>query len=174
MKNMNRIKDINIKIQKVQLIWSKSNYDKPRQRIKKLRHRFDTQSYNLSSSHVWTWELSHKETWVLKNWCFQIVVLEKTLESPLDCKEIQPVNPKGNQPWILTGRNDAEAPILWPPEQPTHWKRPWCWERLKTKVEEGRVAEDKMAREHHWFNKHKLGQTPGDSEGQGGLTYCSP
>ena len=80
-----------------------------------------------SSSHVWMWELDHKEDWAPKNWCFWIVVLEKTLESPLDCKEINPVNPKGNQPWIFIGRPDAEAeaPVLWPPyvKKITHWKR---------------------------------------------------
>ena len=76
------------------------------------------QSYGFSSSHVWMWELDHKEGWVLKNWCFQTVVLEKTFESPVDCKEIKPVNPKGNQPWIFIGRTnaEAEAPILWPPD----------------------------------------------------------
>ena len=75
-----------------------------------------SQSYGFSSSHVWMWELDYEESWVPKNWCFWTVVLEKTLESPLDCKEIQPVNPKGNQSWILIGRTDAEAetPILWP------------------------------------------------------------
>ena len=74
------------------------------------------QSYGFSSSHVWMWELDHKEGWVPKNWCFQTVVLEKTLESPLDCKENKPVNPKGNQPWIFIGRTDAEAetPVTWP------------------------------------------------------------
>ena len=77
-----------------------------------------SQSYGFSSSHVWMWKLDHKESWVPKNWCFWIVVLEKTLESPLDCKEIQQVHPKGNQCWILIGRTDAEAetPILWPPD----------------------------------------------------------
>ena len=73
-------------------------------------------SYGFFSSHVWMWELDYKESWALKNWCFWIVVLEKTLESPLDCKKIKPVNPKGNQSWIFTGRTDAEAPILWPPD----------------------------------------------------------
>ena len=80
------------------------------------------------------WELDYKESWALKNWCFWTVVLEKTLESPLNCKEIQPVHPKGNQSWVFNGRTDAEAetPILWPScEELTHWKRPWCWERLK-------------------------------------------
>ena len=80
--------------------------------------KLSCQSYGFSSSHVWIWELNHKESWAPKNWCFQIVVLEKTLESPLDFKEIKPVNPKGNQPWIFIGRPDAEteAPILWPPD----------------------------------------------------------
>ena len=80
-------------------------------------------------------EFYYKESWVLKNWCFWTVVLEKTLESPLDCKEIKPVYPKGDQSWVFIGRTDAEAetPILWPAwsEELTHWKRPWCWERLK-------------------------------------------
>ena len=86
--------------------WKKS-YEKPRQCIKKQRHHFaNSQSYGFSSSHVWVWELNHEEGWVPKNWCFWTVVLEKTLESPLDCKEIQPVNPKGNQSWIFIGRTD--------------------------------------------------------------------
>ena len=84
------------------------------------------------SSHVQTGELDYKESWVLKNWCFWTVVLEKTLESPLDCKEIQPVNPKGNQPWLFTGRTDAETPLLWLPDVKS-WliRKDWCWERLK-------------------------------------------
>ena len=99
----------------------KKSHDKPRQHIKKQRYHFadkgsSSQSYGFSSSHAWVWELDHKEGWVLKNWCFWTVVLEKTLESPLDCKEIKPVNPKGNQLWIFTGKTDAEAPILWPPD----------------------------------------------------------
>ena len=91
--------------------------------IKKQRHHLAdkglySQSYGFSSSHVWMWELDHKESWVPKNWCFWTVVVEKTLESPLDCKEIIPVNPKGNQSWIVIRRTDAEveAPTLWPPE----------------------------------------------------------
>ena len=102
--------------------WKKS-CDKPRQCIKKQRHYFankgpSSQSYGFFSSHVWMWELDHKEVWVLKNWCLWTVVLVKTIESPLDYKEIKPVNPKGNQPWIFIGRTDteAEAPILWPPD----------------------------------------------------------
>ena len=94
-----------------------------------------SQSYGFFHSHVWMWEFGYKESWVLKNWCFWTVVLEKTLESPLDCKEIHPVHPKGNQSWIFIGRTDpkAETPILWPPDakELTHWKRPWCWERSK-------------------------------------------
>ena len=96
---------------------------KPRQHIKKQRHYFankgpSSQSYGFSSSHGWMWELNHKEGWAPKNWCFWTVVLEKTLESPLDSKKIKPVNPKGNQSWIFIGRTDAEAeaPILWPPD----------------------------------------------------------
>ena len=97
------------------------SYDKPRWCIKKQGHHFPkkgpySQSCSFSSSCVRRWELDHKEGWVLKNWCFWIAVLETTLESPLDCKEIKPVNPKGNQPWIFVGRIDAEVevPILWP------------------------------------------------------------
>ena len=86
-----------------------------------------------SRSHVWMWELDHKKSWVQKNWCFWTVVLEKTLESPLDCKEIQPVHPKGNKSWVFIGRTDAEAetPILWPPDAKC-WLigKDWCWEGL--------------------------------------------
>ena len=87
-----------------------------------------------SGSHLWMWELDCKESWTPKNWCFWNMVLEKTLESPLDCKEIKQVNPEGNQSWIFIGRSDAEAeaPILWPLcKELTLWKMPWCWERLK-------------------------------------------
>ena len=93
--------------------WKKS-YDQPRQHIKKQRHYLankglSSQGYGFSSSHVWMWELDYKESWALKNWCFWTVLLEKTLESPLDCKEIQPVHPKGNQSWVFIGRTDVEA-----------------------------------------------------------------
>ena len=99
--------------------WKRS-YDKPRQYIKKQRHHFahkgpSSQSYGFSSSHVRMWEMDHKEGWALKNWCFWTVFLEKTLESPLGNMEIKPVSPKGNQPWIFTGRTGAESLILWPP-----------------------------------------------------------
>ena len=82
------------------------------------------------------WDLDHKEGWVWKNWCFCTVVLEKTLQSALDSKEIKPVHPKGNQPWIFIGRTDAKAEATWC-EEPTHWKRPWCWERLRAGGESG-------------------------------------
>ena len=102
--------------------WKKS-YDQPRQHIKKQRHYFankglSSQSYGFSRSHVWMWKLDYKESWTPKNWRFWTVVLEKTLESPLDSKEIQPVHLKGNQSWVFMGRTDVEAetPILWPPD----------------------------------------------------------
>ena len=119
--------------------WKKS-YDQSRQHNNKQRHYFankgpSSQAYGFSSSHVWMWDLDYKESWALKNWCFGTVVLEKTLESHLDCKEIQPVHPKGNQSWIFIGRTDVEAetPILWPPDVKSWliWKIPWCRERLK-------------------------------------------
>ena len=98
------------------------------------------------------WELDYKESWTPKNWCFWTVVLEKTLESPLDCKEIQPVHPKGNQSWIFIGRTDAEAetPILWPTDADWHWKRPWCWERLKAGEGADRGWDDWMASPTRW------------------------
>ena len=96
------------------------SYDQPRQHIKKQRHYFankgpSSQSYGFSSSHVWMWELDYKESWAPKNWCFWTVVLEKTFESPLDCKEIQPIHPIGNQSWVFIDA-EAETPILWPPD----------------------------------------------------------
>ena len=115
-------------------------YDQARQHIKKQRHYFankglSSQSYRFSSGHVWMYELDHKEGWALKNWCFWAVVLEKTLESPLDSKEIKPVHPKGNQPWIFIGRTNAEAEvlILWPPDAKSRLigKDPCQWERLR-------------------------------------------
>ena len=111
----------------------KENYDQSRQLIKKQRNYFvnkvlSSQGYGFSSSRVWMWELDYKESWVLKNWCFWAVVLEKMLESPLDCKEIQPINPKGDHIWVFTGRIDAEAetPILYPPDAKSWliWKDP--------------------------------------------------
>ena len=142
--------------------WKKI-YDKPREHIKKQRHYFankdlSRQSYGFSSSHVWIWELDYKENWGPKNWCFWTVVLEKTLDSPLDYKEIQPVHSKGDQPWILIGRTDAEAEtaILWPPDG-KNWlngKDPdagkdWRWEEKGT-------TEEEMVGWHHQFDKHEF------------------
>ena len=109
--------------------WKKS-YDQPRQHIKNrdIAKAPSSQSYDFSSNHVRIWELDRKESWVLKNWCFWTMVLKKTLESPLDCKEIQPVHHKGNQSWIFIGRTDpeAETPIIWPPDVKNWliWKDP--------------------------------------------------
>ena len=111
-----------------------------------------SQGYGFSSSHVWMWELYYKEGWAPKNWCFQTVVLEKTLESPLDYKEIKPVNPKGNQPWILIGRTDAEAeaPMLCPPHAKSQliWKDPHA--RKDWGQEEKWATEDTIVGWHHW------------------------
>ena len=132
--------------------WKKS-YDQPRQHIKQQRHYFankgpSSQSCGFSSGHVRMWALDHKEDWVPKNWCFRTVVLEKTLESPLDSKEIQPVNSTGNQPLIFIGRTDAEAeaPVLWPPDA-KNWffgKDPDAGKGWRH--EKKRVAEDEMVR----------------------------
>ena len=126
-----------------------------------------SQGYGFSNSHVWMWELDHKEGWALKNWCFWTVVLEKILESPLDCKEIQPVNPKGNQSWIFIGRTDAEAeaPILWPSDG-KRWLIVKDPDAEKDWGQEKWATEDEMVGWHHWFKGHELGQTPGDEEGQ--------
>ena len=141
--------------------WKKS-YDQPH--IKNQRCYFaskdlSSQSYGYSSSHVWMWELDHKERWVLKNWCFWTVVLDKTLESLLDSKETKPVNPKGNQLWILIGRTDAEAetPILWPPDA-----KSWLTGKDPDAGKDGRqeekgMIEDEMVGWHHLLNGHEFG-----------------
>ena len=133
-------------------------------------HRSDngpnSQSYGFSSSHVWMWELDHKENWVLKNWCFWAVGLEKTL-SPLDCKEIKSVNPKGNQSWILIWRTDAEAPILWPPDV-KNWFVGKDWRQ-----EEKWMTEDEMIGWHHRLDECELEQAPGVGDRQGSLMRCS-
>ena len=131
--------------------------------IEKQRHYFankgpSSQGYGFSSGHVWMWELDYKESWAPKNWCFWTVVLEKTLESPLDCKKIQPVHPKGNQSWVFIGRTDVEAetPILWPPgakswligKDPDAGKD-WRWK------EKG-MTEDKMVGWHYRLNEHEF------------------
>ena len=142
--------------------WKKS-YDQPRQNIKKQRHYFankgpSSQSYVFSSSHVLMWELDYKESWVPKNWCFWAVVLEKTLESPLACKDLKPVNPKGNQSWIFIGRTDAEAEtsILWSSDA-KNWSigkdldagKDWTWGEKGT-------TEDEMVGWHHQLDGHEF------------------
>ena len=142
--------------------WKKS-WDQPRQHIKEQRLYFankglSSQGYGFSSGHVWMWELDWKESWALKNWCFWTVLLEKTLESPLDCKEIQPVHPEGHQSCIFIVRTDAEieTPILWPPDA-KNWlisKDPDAgkdWRR-----EEKGMTEDEMVGWHHRLNGHEF------------------
>ena len=142
--------------------WKKS-FDQPRQYIKKQRHYFSkkgpsSQSYGFSSSHVWMWELDYKESWELKNWFFWNVVLEKTLESLLDCKEIQPIHLQRNQPWIFTGSTNAEdnTPILWPldvkncftgklPDAVKDWRQ-----------EEKGTTKDEMTGWHHRLRGHEF------------------
>ena len=151
--------------------------DQPRQHFKKERHYFankgpSSQGYGFSNGHVWMWELHCKESWAPKNWCFWTVVLEKTLESPLGCKEIQPVHPKGNQSWIIFGRAEAEAPVLWPPDVKSWliWKDPDAWKDWGQ--EEKRTTEDEMVGWHHWLNGHGFGWTSGVGDGQGGIVCC--
>ena len=135
-----------------------------KQHIKKERCYFankglSSQSYGFSSSHVWMWELDYKENWALKIWCFWTVVLEKTLESPLDCKEIKPAHPKGDQSWVFIGRTDVEAeiPVLWPPDA-KNWLfgkdsdagKGWRWEEKGT-------TEDEIVGWHHQPNEHEFG-----------------
>ena len=133
-----------------------------------------SQSYDFSNCHVWMWQLDHKEVWEPKNWCFWTVVLEKTLESPVDCKEIKPINPKGNQPWILIGRTDAVAPILWSHDAKSQLigKDPDAGKERRQ--EEKGMAEDEMVGWDHWFNGHEFEQAPGVGERQGKLACCSP
>ena len=139
------------------------NYDQTRQNIKKQRHYFAHkrpfgQSYDFSSSHVWMWELDHKEGWALKNWCFWTVVLEKTLESSLDCKEIKPVNLKGNQSWLFIGRTDAEAeaPVLWPPYEKSRLIRKDSDAGKDWRQEEKGTTEDEIVGWHRLLNGHEI------------------
>ena len=138
----------------------KQSYGQPRQHIKKQRHyfankRLSSQGYGFSSGHAWMWELDYKEGWAPKSWCFWIVVLEKTLESPLDCKEIQPVHSKGDRSWIFIERTgvEAETPILWPPDVRTD---PFEKTLMLGKIEGRRRRgwQDEMAGWHHWFDGH--------------------
>ena len=121
------------------------------------------------------WELNHKESWEPKNWCFWTVVLEKTLASPLDCREIQPVHPKGNQSWIPIGRTDAEAeiPILWPPDV-KNWLIGKDPNAGKDWRQEKGTTENEMVGWYHWLDGHEFEQAWGVGEGQGGLVCCSP
>ena len=160
--------------------WKKSYYQ-PRQHMKKQRHYFAnkgpySQSYGFSITHVWMWELDHRESWSLKNLCFPTVMLEKSLESPLDCKEIKPVNPKGNQSWIFIERTDAkaEAPILCPPDA-----KNWLTRKDPDAVKDWRRAEKEMTEDemvgwHHQRNGHEFEQALGVGDGQGSLACYSP
>ena len=133
-----------------------------------------SQGYGFSSGHVWMWELDCEESWAPKNWCFLTVVLEKTLKHSLNCKEIQPVHPEGDQSWVFIGRNDAKAetPVLGPPHAKS-WLigkdsdagRDWG-------QEEKGMPEDEMAGWHHWLDGHESEWTPGVGDGQGGLACC--
>ena len=158
-------------------------YDQPRQHIKKQRYYFANKgpsswSYGFFSSHVWIWELDHKEGWVPKNWCFWTVVLEKTLESPLDRKEIKSVHPKGDHSWIFNGRTGAEgeAPNLWPLDV-KNW--------LTGKDPDGMLGKTEVRKRKGWQRMKwldgitdsmdmSLSKTPGDGEGQGSLACCRP
>ena len=160
--------------------WKKIYYQ-PRQHIKKQRHYFaknclSSQSYVFSSSHVWMWEIDYKESWAWKNGCFWTVVLEKTLESPLDSKEIQSVHSNGNKSWIFIERTDAEAEIqiLWPPDG-KNWLirkdsdagKDWRWEKKGSR-------EDEMFGWHYWLDVPEFEQALGVGDGLGGLMCHSP
>ena len=157
--------------------WEES-YGQARQYIKKQRHYFvnkgpSSQVYGFSSSHVWMCELDCEESWAPKNWCFWTVVLEKTLESPLDCKGIQPVHSE-DQSWVFTGRTDAEAetPILWPLDAESWliWKDPDAGKDLRQ--EEKGMTEEEMIGWYHRHNGHGFRWTPGVGVWQGGLACC--
>ena len=162
--------------------WKKS-YDQPRQHIKKQSYYFadkvpHSQSYGFSSSHVQMWEVDHKEGWVPKNWFFWTVMLKKTLDSPLNCKVIKPVNSKGTQPWRSIGRMDAkaEAPILWPLYAKSWLTGKYPDARKDWRQEEKGTTEDKLVGWHHWWissmdmSLSKLGV----DDGQRSLACCSP
>ena len=157
----------------------KKNYDQPRQHVKKQRHYFaskvpSSQSYGFSSSHVRMWELHYKESWASKNWCFWTVVLKKILESPLNCKEIQLVHPKGDQSWVFIWRIDieAETSILWPPHVKS-WLIGKDSDAGRDWGQEGKgMTEDEMAGWHHWLNGREFEWTLGFGDGQGGLVCC--
>ena len=153
----------------------KESYDQSRHHIKKQRHHFvnkgpSSQGYGFSRCHVWMWDLDYKESWAPKNWCFWTVVLEKTLESPMDGKEIQPVQPKGDQSWKVWCWNwNSNTLATWCKEL-SHLKRPWCWEDWGH--EEKGTTEDEIVWWHHWLNGHGFGWTLGIDDGWGGLVCC--
>ena len=147
--------------------------------IEKQRHYFankgpTSQGYGFCSGYVWMWKLDYKEGWVPKNWCFWTLMLEKTLESPLDCKEIQPVHSKGDQSWVIIGRIDVEAetPIVWPPDAKTWliWKDPVAGKDCGQ--EEKGTTENEIVGWHHLHNRHGFGWTPIFGDEQGGLACC--
>ena len=158
----------------------KESYDQPREHTEKQRHYFankglSSQGYGFSCVHVRMWEWDCEEGWAPKNWCFWTVVLEKTLESPLDCNEIQPVHPKGDQFWMFIGRIDAEAetPILWPPHakswligKDSNAGRDWG-------QEEKEMTEDEIAGWHHQLDGREFEWTLANDDGQGGLACCN-
>ena len=172
--------DCSHEIKRRLLLGRKAMTSRHRQPNKKLRHYFSdkgpsSQSYGFFSSHVWMWELDHKEGWVLKNWCFWTVVLEKTIESPLDYKKIKAGSPKGNQSWIFVRITDAEAeaPILWPPDT-KNWLLGKYPDAGKDWRQEKGTTEDEMIGWHHWVNGHEFEQALGDGEGQVSQECCNP
>ena len=161
--------------------WKKS-YDQPRQCIKKQRHYFVNKGPSSQSYGFFPLVMYGCESWTikkaqhLKNWCFWTVVLKKTLESPLDCKQIKLVNPKGNQSSIFIGRTDAkaEAPIIWPPDAKNWLIRKDPDAGKDWRQEEKGTTEDKVVGWYHWLDGHEFGQAPGVGDGQGSLACCSP
>ena len=157
----------------------KENYDQAREHIKKQRYYFankgpSSQGYGYSSGHVWMWQLDCEESWGPKNWCFWTVVLEKTLESPLDCKEVQPVHSEGDQSWLFIGRTDAKAetPVVWPPHAKS-WLIGKDSDAGRDWQKEKGMTEDEMARWHHQLDGYEFEWTPGVGDGQGGLACCN-
>ena len=158
----------------------KESYDQLRWHIQKQRHYFankgpSSQGYGFSTGHVWIWELDCEESWAPKNSCFWTVVLEKTLESPLDYKEIQPVHSKGDQSGVFFEKTDAKAetPILWPPHTKSWLTGKDSDVGMDWGQEEKGMTEDEIAGWHHWLDGRESGWTPGVGNGQGGLAWCN-
>ena len=171
--------DCSHEIKRHLLLWKR--YNQARQHIKKQRHYFankgpSSQSCGFSSSHVWMWELDYKESWARDNWCFWTVVLKKTFESPLDCREIQRVHPRGNQFWIFGGRTDAEAetPKIWPPDVTSCliWKDPGAGKDCRW--EQKGSTEDETVGWLQQLNGHEFEYSPGGGGEREGLACCSP